>query len=94
MYRDNSTTELCPQDANSMAVLFNLTNSPEQASSVSVGLTSNWNELGAVAPELPDTISPFIGSLEVSEIIANGSAFIDIDKWMVVPVTSTLCFWK
>ncbi|KAK7680794.1 hypothetical protein QCA50_016102 [Cerrena zonata] len=73
MYRDNSTTDLCPQDANSMAVLFNLTNSPEQASSVSVGLTSNWNELGAVAPELPDTISPFIGSLELQAHFASGN---------------------
>lgn len=66
MYRDNDTTTLCPQDANSMAVLYNLSTSASQASSVSDGLTKNWNELGAVAPELPDTISPFIGSLEVS----------------------------
>jgi neutral trehalase len=66
MYRDNDTTTLCPQDANSMAVLYNLTTSAEQANSVSEGLTRNWNDLGAVAPELPDTISPFIGSLEVS----------------------------
>ena len=66
MYRDNETTTLCPQDANSMAVLYNLTTSGEQASSVSEGLTRNWNDLGAIAPELPDTISPFIGSLEVS----------------------------
>lgn len=65
MYRDNDTTTLCPQDANSMAVLYNLTISAEQANSVSEGLTKNWNDLGAVAPELPDTISPFIGSLEV-----------------------------
>lgn len=65
MYRDNDTTTLCPQDANSMAVLYNLTTSAEQANSVSEGLTKNWNDLGAIAPELPDTISPFIGSLEV-----------------------------
>lgn len=65
LYKDNETTTLCPQDANSMAILYNLTTSAEQASSVSAGLTKNWNELGAVAPELPDTISPFIGSLEV-----------------------------
>ena len=65
MYRDNTTTTLCPQDANSMAVLYNLTTSPERANSISEGLTRNWNDLGAVAPELPDTISPFIGSLEV-----------------------------
>lgn len=49
-----------------MVILFNLTDSAERASSVSAGLTKNWNALGAVAPELPDTISPFIGSLEVS----------------------------
>lgn len=65
MYRDNSTTTLCPQDANSMAILFNLTTSAEHADSVSAGLTQNWNNLGAIAPELPDTISPFIGGLEV-----------------------------
>ena len=66
MYRDNLTTTLCPQDANSMAVIFNLTETQEQANSVSEGLQKNWNELGPVAPELPDTISPFISGLEVS----------------------------
>lgn len=67
LYRDNDTTTLCPQDANSMAVLFNLTATPEQVASVSEGLTKNWNDLGPVAPELPDTISPFISGLEVSK---------------------------
>ena len=67
MYRDNDTTTLCPQDANSMAVLYNLTTSAQQADSVSKGLTKNWNDLGPVAPELPDTISPFISGLEVSQ---------------------------
>ena len=69
MYRDNDTTTLCPQDANSMAVLYNLTQTPEQAASVSEGLTKNWNDLGPVAPELPDTISPFISGLEVSRML-------------------------
>ncbi|CAL1697713.1 unnamed protein product [Somion occarium] len=73
MYRDNETTTLCPQDANSMAVLFNLTTSASQASSISSGLMKNWNELGAVAPELPDTISPFIGSLELQAHFASGN---------------------
>jgi hypothetical protein len=49
-----------------MAILYNLTISAEQANMISEGLTGNWNSLGAVAPELPDTISPFIGSLEVT----------------------------
>ncbi|TFK47182.1 Six-hairpin glycosidase [Heliocybe sulcata] len=65
MYRDNTSTTLCPQDANSMSVIFNLTTSQEQAISVSAGLQRNWNELGPIAPELPDTISPFISGLEL-----------------------------
>lgn len=66
MYRDNSSTTLCPQDANSMAILYNLTTSPEQAMMVSEGLEKNWNAIGAIAPELPDNVSPFISGLEVS----------------------------
>ena len=48
-----------------MAVLYNLTTSTDQASSISEALARNWNNIGAIAPELPDTISPFLGSLEV-----------------------------
>ncbi|KAH9856209.1 Six-hairpin glycosidase [Lenzites betulinus] len=73
MYRDNDTTTLCPQDANSMAVLFNLTTSAKQALSVSKGLTENWNDLGPIAPELPDTISPFISGLELQAHFATGN---------------------
>ena len=66
LYRDNLTTTLCPQDGNSMAIMFNLTQTREQAKRVSEGLRKNWNELGPIAPELPDNISPFISGLEVS----------------------------
>ncbi|KAH9930196.1 Six-hairpin glycosidase [Fomitopsis serialis] len=65
MYRDNLTTTFCAQDANALAILFNLTDSAEQAAAVSEGLTANWGVYGAVAPELPDTIAPFIGGFEV-----------------------------
>lgn len=64
MYRDNLTTTLSPQDANSFAVLYNLTTSQEQANRVSEGLEKNWGDFGPVAPELPDTISPFISGFE------------------------------
>lgn len=66
LYRDNQTTTLCPQDANSMAVIFNLTMSANQSNAVSAGLQKNWNDLGPVAPELPDTITPFISGFEVN----------------------------
>jgi glycogen debranching enzyme len=66
MYVDNTTTTLAPQDANSFAVLFNVTDTEEKKALVSAGLEKNWNALGPVAPELPDTISPFISGFEVS----------------------------
>ncbi|KAK7046114.1 hypothetical protein VNI00_007117 [Paramarasmius palmivorus] len=65
MYRDNSSTTLAPQDANSLAVLYNLTSEESWKERISEGLTKNWGQLGPEAPELPDTISPFIGSFEL-----------------------------
>ncbi|KAJ7153315.1 Six-hairpin glycosidase [Mycena filopes] len=74
MYTDNTTTTLCPQDANSFAILFNLTDTAAQKVSVSRGLERNWGALGAVAPELPDTISPFIGGFELQAHFVAGNA--------------------
>ncbi|KAL5528784.1 hypothetical protein ACEPAF_7921 [Sanghuangporus sanghuang] len=78
MYTDNATTTFVPQDGNSLAVIFNLT-TPEQAQSISTGLTKNWNEFGAVSPESPDTIAPFIGGFELQAhfISGNGERALD-----------------
>jgi neutral trehalase len=65
LYKDNSSTTLHPQDGNTYAALYNLTDSTEKLERLSEALTSNWNEFGAVTPELVDTISPFISSFEV-----------------------------
>ncbi|KAL0932945.1 peptidase family m28 family [Colletotrichum truncatum] len=68
LYRDNQTSAgalLFPQDGNALALYYNLTLSASQASAVSAALTRNWNDIGPVTPELPDTISPFISSVEV-----------------------------
>ncbi|KAI3333712.1 Six-hairpin glycosidase-like protein [Ustulina deusta] len=73
-FRDNATdTTLYPQDANSLAVLFNLT-SAEQDESISARLVENWNAIGAVSPELPGQISPFISSFEVQSHFLAGNA--------------------
>jgi hypothetical protein len=70
-FRDNATTtDLHPQDANSMALLFglaseNTTQHPSLASRISQSLTKNWTPIGAEAPELPSNISPFISSFEI-----------------------------
>ncbi|KAF5353466.1 hypothetical protein D9756_007933 [Leucocoprinus leucothites] len=65
LYKDNLTTTLHPQDANSFAVVFNLTDSEDKKQRISEGLQDNWNAIGPVPPELPDTISPFISGFEL-----------------------------
>ncbi|KAJ8522266.1 hypothetical protein ONZ45_g1136 [Pleurotus djamor] len=79
MYRDNQTTTLCPQDANSFAVVFNLTDSVDKAVSISEGLQKNWNSLGSIAPELPHTISPFIGGFELQAHFIAGNDDLAMD---------------
>ena len=73
MYTDNATTTFVPQDGNSLALLFNLTQSAGQANNISEGLTKNWNEFGAVSPESPDTIAPFIGGFEIQGHFVSGN---------------------
>lgn len=70
MYRDNDNSTLYAQDGNSLAVLFNLTQSPDQNTNISQGLTAFWTDIGPVTPELADTISPFVSGFEVSCVMA------------------------
>ena len=83
-FRDNATTtNLHPQDANSMALLFDLASEtpqhPSLASRVSRRLTKNWTPIGAEAPELPGNISPFISSFEIQGHFATGHAHRALD---------------
>lgn len=72
MYRDAPNSTLYAQDANSLAILFGLADSADKNARISEGLTKNWNDLGAVAPELPGTICPFVGSFEVRRVLPLG----------------------
>lgn len=65
LYRDNTTTSLHPQDGNALALLYNLTLSPSHTAILSSALTRFHGPIGPLTPELPDTISPFITSIEV-----------------------------
>lgn len=66
-FKDNATeTTLHPQDANSMAILFNVVDSSAKAQSISKSLLKNWTPIGAVTPELPGNISPFISGFEIA----------------------------
>ncbi|KAI9934236.1 hypothetical protein MW887_005310 [Aspergillus wentii] len=64
-FKDNATeTALHPQDANSMALLYGVVDK-ERAARISERLTDNWTPIGAVTPELPENISPFLSSFEI-----------------------------
>ncbi|KAF7198560.1 hypothetical protein HII31_00299 [Pseudocercospora fuligena] len=65
LYFDNTTTTLHPQDGNALALAFNLTMDASQANELSSALPKNWNDIGPVTPELPDTISPFVSGIEL-----------------------------
>jgi hypothetical protein len=65
---DNTTAaghQIYPQDGNSAAINFDITNSSRQALSIAQNLSKRLTQFGASAPELPGTISPFIGSQEL-----------------------------
>lgn len=64
-----NNTALYPQDANSMAIAFEVVNvSDSRSQRVSDYLTTNWTPIGPTNPELSanvSTISPFITSIEL-----------------------------
>lgn len=73
-FRDNCTdTKVYPQDGNTLAILFGMVDPGSlEAQSISKRLTANWNEFGAVPPELPGNISPFASSFEVQAHLIAG----------------------
>ncbi|KAL1659383.1 glycoside hydrolase family 78 protein [Schizophyllum commune] len=99
LYVDNTTTTLHPEDGNSLAVWFNLTAPDEQKARISEGLEQFWTDVGAVTPELPDTVAPFVGGMELNAHFEAGAAERALDLirlqwgWMLttnVSVQSTL----
>jgi len=65
MYRDNPTSGLYPQDGNSLAVWYGLTDTTAKNTSIVQRLTQRWNAYGATTPEWGGGVHPFPGSMEV-----------------------------
>jgi hypothetical protein len=65
MYRDNPTSNLYPQDGNSLAVWYGLTDTPSKNSSITQKLSARWNTFGATTPEWGGGVHPFTGGMEV-----------------------------
>ncbi|KAF9073410.1 glycoside hydrolase family 78 protein [Rhodocollybia butyracea] len=81
MFMDNDMVyNVNPQDGNSLAVLFNLTNNGSQIQSISEGLTQFWTDIGPLSPELNDTIIPFVGGFELQAhfIAGQGKRALDL----------------
>lgn len=100
-YRDAPSSNLYPQDGNALAVLFGVTESPEQSYRISRALRRNWNAFGALTPERANAIATFPGSLEVqSHFAANddetGLALIRLE-WgymLTSPIGTNSTFWE
>ncbi|MFS8095709.1 hypothetical protein LFM09_01095 [Lentzea alba] len=72
LYRDFPGADVHPQDGNSMAVWFGLTDSPAKNALITKNLTANWSDIGAVTPEFPSLIGTFTGSMELAaHLVAN-----------------------
>lgn len=70
-YRDNPTSDLHPQDGNSLAVWYGVAPAG-RAQRISAALTTDWNRYGATTPENGGQISTFPGSMEVQAHLAAG----------------------
>ncbi|MEU6852902.1 trehalase family glycosidase [Actinacidiphila alni] len=102
LYRDNPTSTLYPQDGNSLAVWYGLTDSAAKNTAVARGLSARWNDHGAASPEKDGgAIGTFPGSMEVQAHFVAGD---DIDAlalirrewgWMLNSPTGTgSTFWE
>ncbi|HEX3789866.1 MAG TPA: hypothetical protein VHW44_18510 [Pseudonocardiaceae bacterium] len=67
LYRDNPGSTLYPQDGNSLAVWYGLTDSAAKNTTITRTLSARWNNFGALTPEKNNggAIGTFPGSMEV-----------------------------
>lgn len=98
-YRDNPTSTVHPQDGNALAVWYGIAD-PARAASILQVLRTNWNAIGAVAPEWGG-ISPFTGSMEILARFADGDDLGALDlirrEWGYMlrsPIGTASTFWE
>ncbi|GLY43189.1 hypothetical protein Amsp01_092120 [Amycolatopsis sp. NBRC 101858] len=101
MYRDNPASGLYPQDGNSLAVWYGLTDSPSKATSIVRALAGRWNAFGATTPEWGGGVHPFSGGMEVQAHFAAGDDFTALAQirrtWghmLTSPVGTKSTFWE
>jgi len=70
-YANLPGASLFPQDGNSLTLWYGIADS-SQAAKIVTNLRHNWSQFGALTPEKPNAIAPFIGSMEVHGRFAAG----------------------
>ncbi|QPG75288.1 hypothetical protein FOA43_002639 [Brettanomyces nanus] len=63
-FKDSDENDIHSQDGNAIAMLFHVADKNKYAS-ISKYLSTHWTKFGATAPEMQNSISPFISSLEL-----------------------------
>ncbi|MFJ2202570.1 MGH1-like glycoside hydrolase domain-containing protein [Streptomyces violaceusniger] len=66
VYKDNPTSGLYPQDGNSLAVWYGLTDSTAKSRSIITQLGTRWGTYGPTTPEWGGNVSPFVGGMELN----------------------------
>lgn len=66
LYKDNPTSGLYPQDGNSLAVWYGLTDSTAKARTIVSRLATRWGIYGPTTPEWGGNVSPFAGGMELN----------------------------
>lgn len=80
MYKDNPTSGLYPQDGNSLAVWYGLTDSTAKSRSIVTQLGSRWGIYGPTTPEWGGNVSPFAGGMELNARFTANDDYTALDQ--------------
>ncbi|MFD8814623.1 alpha-L-rhamnosidase [Streptomyces sp. NPDC059627] len=80
MYKDNPTSGLYPQDGNSLAVWYGLTDSAAKARSVVTGLGKNWGAYGPTTPEWGGKVARSAGGMELNARFTANDDYTALDQ--------------
>jgi hypothetical protein len=80
LYKDNPTSTLYPQDGNSLAVWYGLSDSAARSRTISQKLSTRWNAFGATTPEWHGDVHPFAGSMELAAHFSAGDDTTALDQ--------------
>jgi hypothetical protein len=101
LYRDNPNSSLYPQDGNSLAVWFGLTDTAPKSDEVVQHLISRWQRYGAGTPEWGANVATFPGSMEVQAQFAGNDDVDALDlirrEWGYMlgnPTSTNSTFWE